>query len=102
MLISLWRERLVEVGLCATINAVEAAREEAERGPMNEQEAEQVMRDVCCQFKSAVVELDLSFLRHDGNGYRVAIRWAGRSVVIGKSREWSSIRLAWQALNERR
>ncbi len=69
---------------------------------MKQQEAEQIMNDIRCQFKSAEVALDLSFLRPDGNGYRVAIRWAGRLAVIGKSREWSSLRLAWQVLNESR
>lgn len=69
---------------------------------MKEQEAERIMNDVRCQFSSAEVALDLSFLRSDGNGYRVAIRWAGRLVVLGRVGEWNSLRQAWQALNERR
>jgi hypothetical protein len=67
---------------------------------MKVQEAEQMMNDVRCQFRSAEVKLDLTYSRPDGNGYRVAIRWAGRSAMISKNQEWSSLRLAWQVLNE--
>jgi hypothetical protein len=68
---------------------------------MKQQEAEQIINDARCQFRRAEAELDCKLARPDGNGYRVVILWTGRRVVLKNSKQWASLRQAWQVLNER-
>ncbi|GHO99828.1 hypothetical protein KSF_098760 [Reticulibacter mediterranei] len=53
------------------------------------------------QFSNAQFEIDTTYVRPDGNGYQVQVRWAGRVAKVRTLAQWITLKQAWHTLNER-